>query len=125
MDSKYNRQHKLENQLEATKLALVNIPIHNTKQNMTRAEQIALKTLSKNNNITIKPFDKGSGTAALNTTDYIIECERQLGDPSYYTKLTKDDTEDIVLCHTQSYNRNVQQKLHRLRHIQISRSSKQ
>ncbi|XP_070550150.1 uncharacterized protein [Ptychodera flava] len=86
----------LENYLEATKLALVEIQFHNTKDNMTRAERIAIKTLSKNTNLTLKPFDKGRGTAVMNTIDYIRECERQLGDSNYYTKLATDDTKQTV-----------------------------
>ena len=43
---------------------------------MARAEKVASKTLSKNQNVEIKPFDKGKGTANINTIDYINECER-------------------------------------------------
>ncbi|XP_070556531.1 uncharacterized protein [Ptychodera flava] len=86
----------LENYLEATKLALVNIPFHNTGQNMTRAEKIAIRTLSRNRNVTIKPFDKGRGTAIIDTIDYINECERQLSDQQYYTKLLADNTAPTI-----------------------------
>ena len=98
----------LENYPEATKLELANIPFQNTQQNITRAERIALKTLSKNKEITIKPFDKGRNTAVLNTIDYISECERQLSDQQYYTKLPADDTEQTIKeirnLTTQMYN---------------------
>ena len=84
---------QLENYFEATKLAMSEIPIHKTESNMTRAENIAIKTLANNKEITIKPFDKGRGIVIMNTKDYIQECHRQLHDNRYYTKIPKDDTD--------------------------------
>ena len=55
---------------------------------ITQADKYAIKTLSNNHDITIKPFDKGRGIAILNTTDYIVESHRILScNTNYYTKL--------------------------------------
>ena len=54
---------------------------------MPPAQKTAIKKLTNNRHITIKPFDKGHGIVIVNTKDYIIECERQLRntqtDPQY------------------------------------------
>ena len=34
--------------------------------------------------------DKGQGIAIVDTTDYIMECERQLQNTQYYQKLDSD-----------------------------------
>ena len=84
---------KLESYLEATKLALLEIPFQTRKQNMSRAQRIAINKLANNRLITIKPFDKGRGIVIVNTKDYVHECERQLRNTQYYTQLDNDDTE--------------------------------
>ena len=72
------------------------MPFKNTKPNMSHAEKLAIRTLSNNKRITIKPFDKGRGIAIINKTDYINECNRQLYNEKYYTKLTANDTLQTV-----------------------------
>ena len=67
--------------------------------NLTRDENLALKSLSQNKAIVIKPADKGGAVVVLNTTDYIKEGLRQLSDVNFYiqtpTDLTHTHTEDI------------------------------
>ena len=64
------------------------IKIKNTHlQNSSRGERKALKDLSKNRDIVIKPADKGSAVVVTNTSDYIKEGERQLKDEKFYRKL--------------------------------------
>ena len=64
----------------------------NPKQNITTGERQAIKTLSNNKEIVIKPADKGGAIVVQNTSDYIIEAERQLGDIKTYLKLQNDPT---------------------------------
>ena len=52
--------------------------IHFAHNNLNKAERQALKRLSKNSDITIKPADKGGATVILNSIDYYNEAKRQL-----------------------------------------------
>ncbi len=61
-------------------------------QNLTRGERSALRNLTKNRDIIIKPADKGSAVVVLNTSDYIKEGERQLNDHTFYQKLDTNRT---------------------------------
>ena len=61
--------------------------------NLTRTEKVALKDLSKNSKLVIKPADKGGATVILNREDYTTEGERQLTDKKFYHKPTSDLTE--------------------------------
>ena len=67
--------------------------------NLTRDENLALKSLSQKKAIVIKPADKGGAVVVLNTTDYIKEGLRQLSDVNFHiqtpTDLTHTHTEDI------------------------------
>ena len=60
--------------------------------NLTTEEKSALKDLTNNNLITIKPADKGGAVVIQNTTDYITECNRQLQDTHFYKPIDKDPT---------------------------------
>ena len=51
-------------------------PTINKKKNMKIAEFKALKDLYFNNDIVIKPADKGGSIVIMNTADYILEAER-------------------------------------------------
>ena len=53
-----NKQPTTRNLFEATKQAMLEIPFHKTEPNTPLAEQIAIKTLSNNKEITIKPFGR-------------------------------------------------------------------
>ena len=72
----------------------VNTTIKN--QNVTENERRALKSLSKNKDITIKPADKGGAIVIMNTVDYIKEAHRQLDDENTYKKLKTDPTKDFT-----------------------------
>lgn len=56
--------------------------------NLTRDESTALKELSQNPDIVIKPADKGGAIVIWQHTNYIQEAERQLSDGEYYQKLS-------------------------------------
>ncbi|XP_028459985.1 uncharacterized protein LOC114572514 [Perca flavescens] len=58
-----------------------------TKSNLSRYELEALDQLSSNNNLVIKPADKGSAVVILDREDYLQEGFRQLNNTYYYKKL--------------------------------------
>lgn len=60
----------------------------NASLNMTPAEYEALRKLSAQTNIIIKPADKGKAVVIQNRSDYIFEAEKQLSDPNYYKLIT-------------------------------------
>ena len=64
------------------------------RDNLTRTETAALKTLKKNTNLTILPADKGNATVILNTIDYKQKITSLLEDPSY-RRLARDPTDSI------------------------------
>ena len=55
--------------------------------NLTELEKQALKNLKNNNDIIIKPADKGSCTVVMNKIDYINEGIRQLSNSKHYRKI--------------------------------------
>ena len=63
--------------------------------NLPKSERQAIKTLTDNDKITIKPADKAGKIVIQDTTDYIKECERQLGDTTYYKRLYTDPTAEL------------------------------
>ena len=74
------------------------IEISNTHRfqhdNLNKRERAALKRLSNNRDIIIKPADKGGATVIVNTKDYITEAMWQLSNEEYYKKAEKDLTLD-------------------------------
>jgi hypothetical protein len=62
------------------------------RDNLTRAERSALRSLKQNTELTILPADKGNATVILNTTDYKLKISALL-DHTSYRKLTKDPTD--------------------------------
>lgn len=80
------------------------IEISNThrfqRDNLNKREKAALKRLSNNRGIIIKPADKGGATVIVNTKDYITEAMWQLSNEEYYKKIRKD----LTLDHEQLIN---------------------
>lgn len=64
--------------------------------NLTEAEIAALTELTDNDQIVIKPADKGSAIVILDKQQYLWECHRQLSDENYYLKLPKPIYPDTV-----------------------------
>ena len=62
------------------------------RDNLTRAERKALRTLKKNTYLTILQADKGNATEVLNTVDYKQKITSLLEDPSY-RRLARDATD--------------------------------
>ena len=59
--------------------------------NLTREEKKGINKLTSNENVVIKPADKGGATVILN---YVAEGKKQLSDVNFYQKLTSDHTEN-------------------------------
>ena len=62
------------------------------RDNLTRAEREAPRTLKKNTELTILPADKDNATVVLNTVDYKQKITSLLQDPSY-RRLARDPTD--------------------------------
>lgn len=79
-------------------------------QNLSQEEKQNIKTLRSDDNIVIKPADKGGAIVIMDTDDYIREAERQLTQENFYTRLDHDPTaahnEEIndYIAHLQSTN---------------------
>ena len=65
------------------------------KSNLSKDERIALKELSKDNNIVIVPADKGRSTVVMNKSDYNTKMNKLLEDRTTYLPLKKDPTKTI------------------------------
>ena len=63
------------------------------KPNLTKSQKEAISTLRNNDDIIIKPADKGSAVVILNKDDYINEGLRQLGDRKFYVETDENLTE--------------------------------
>ena len=66
------------------------------KNNLTDLKIAALKRLKNNNEIVIKPADKGSAIVVMNKTQYLQEAYRQLNDIRYYKKLDRPIFKDNI-----------------------------
>ena len=73
-----------ELETEANKIVL-----KNNSSNLTKSERMAIKSLKNDQNIIIKPADKGGATVIMNKTDYIKEANRQLSNTLHYKKLSE------------------------------------
>lgn len=60
--------------------------------NLGSDEHEALKSLSEDTGIVIKPADKGGAVVIMNKNDYLKEGQRQLTDETFYRKLAADPT---------------------------------
>ena len=63
----------------------------NPRFNTTKQERKAMKSLKKNQDIIIKPADKGVAIIILNKEDYIKEGMRQLSNTNHYKELEEPE----------------------------------
>lgn len=63
------------------------LPLKGVKNNLSRAERDALQSLKQDQEIIIKPADKGGAVVVMNKTLYKQEGLRQLNNAFYYRKL--------------------------------------
>ena len=84
----------LEAMILTNEIALNNRPEpkHPHHTNISRGERLAIKNLTSNRDIIIKPADKGSAVVVLNRDDYIAEGYKQLSDTKFYNKVDTDLT---------------------------------
>lgn len=68
---------------------LLQSPRSYSRSNCTPGERTALSALSKNQNITVKPADKGGGIVLMDTNMYDDEINSQLADCKFYKKIAK------------------------------------
>jgi len=62
---------------------------HHHRNNITTEEAKSLQEFKNDQNIVIKPADKGGATVILNKDAYLREADRQLSNENYYTKLSE------------------------------------
>ena len=63
-----------------------------TRFNLTKKEREAIKSLSQNHDIIIKPADKGGAIVIQDKQKYIEECLRQLNNKEHYKRLYYNPT---------------------------------
>ena len=81
------------------------------KRILKKEEWTAINTLRRNENIVIKPADKGGNIVIMNKEDYIQEGLRQLSDHNFYEELEEDPI--------QNYNNQIYQVLHQAANLNI------
>ncbi|XP_071161127.1 uncharacterized protein [Mytilus edulis] len=91
---------------------LTNVKINNqTYDNLTPDERVALTNLRDNDDIVIKPADKGSAVVVMDKSNYVQEAIRQLDDDRFYKKLNSDPTlqfsEEITECLKEMCDNNI------------------
>ena len=63
---------------------------------MTDKELRAIQELVMDNSIIIRPADKGSGIAIIDTDEYINKIEKELQDTTTYKQTDRDITKDVA-----------------------------
>ena len=71
-----------------------NIQPTQDKRNLPATETRAIKQLTKNKKIVIKPADKGASVVVMDKKDYLGEVYRQLGNPLHYRQLEQPKVPD-------------------------------
>ena len=62
------------------------VPPKKIRSNLSKDEKVALKDLSKRDDIIITNADKGGAVVIMDVNDYIREAKRQLNNPRNYNK---------------------------------------
>lgn len=82
------------------------------KWNLTEGEKKALKTLSSNESLIIKPADKGSQIVLMDKIQYVSEANRQLSNVKHYAPLSHS-----IQLETQSMMREIVTELYQMDYI--------
>ena len=75
-----------------TREILEHKPLPGKCANLSQNELQALKQLRSNQNIVIKPADKGGAIVLMNKQDYLNEGLRQLNNPQFYKEIQRNPT---------------------------------
>ena len=65
-------------------------------KNLTKDEYKAIKSLKNNQDMIIKPADKGSAIVILDKQSYINEGQRQLHDTKFYEETDSNHTGEVI-----------------------------
>ena len=87
-----NLCRELDLYIDMMEMKIPYLHLKNTRPNITREEREAIRQLKDNNNIIIRPADKGGAIVILDLDDYINEGLRQLNDTNVYRKLSGNPT---------------------------------
>ena len=68
----------------------------NVADNLSAGDRRAIKSLQNNDDIIIKPADKGGAVTVQDKDNYTAEAQRQLSDDKFYTPLTSDPTTNFI-----------------------------
>jgi hypothetical protein len=71
-----------------------NIRVSRSTGNLSKAERACLKELQENDDIVIKPADKGRAVVVWDKQMYVAEMERQLSDGDTYARWPSDKTKE-------------------------------
>ena len=72
--------------------ALDSGPVHQTRDNLTSTERMALLSLRSRSDIVIEPADKGFATVVMSTQDYLDKVMSHLQNEEHYFKLDEELT---------------------------------
>ncbi len=92
-----SREPYLNTYIDKLRQEITDETLHNRRfqrNNLTKRERAALKRLSNNTDIIIKPADKGGATVIMNTEDYVKEAKRQLDNEVFYKRVERDLTSE-------------------------------
>lgn len=88
---------------ETTENILLKYPIRNnayifknSKDNLTRDQKQSITQLRNNEDILVKPADKGGMVCVLNKTSYLTEANRQLNNTKYYKTIEEPLKEQTI-----------------------------
>ena len=84
------RDPGLDMYIEMVKEDIIDGINRNNRDNLYKEERQALRDLSKDDTIVIRPADKGSGVATMNKQDYINKVKDDLNNNTTYKKVNKD-----------------------------------
>ena len=90
-----NNHHTINTYVEADKKDIKQsktVPPKKIRSNLSKDEKLALKDLSKREDIIITNADKDRTVVIMDVNDYIREAKRQLNEPRNYKVLAKDPT---------------------------------
>lgn len=85
---------------------LSNVP-RQTKSNLSKKEEQALKDLCDDDSIVIKEADKGGGVVVMNKAYYEVKILDMLNDPEYYKHVEENQEKKTLSKITQFVNENL------------------